>query len=63
MKKIYMQPLTEVVKINVEQMICQSLEVKELIIDGEKASEFIPADKEDFTFLGEDIPILNESLW
>ena len=25
MKKIYMQPLTEVVKINAEQMICQSL--------------------------------------
>ena len=24
MKKIYMQPLTEVVKVNAEQMICQS---------------------------------------
>lgn len=63
MKKIYMQPLTEVVKINVEQMICQSLEVKKLVIDGENASDFIPADKEDFTFLGEDIPFLDESLW
>ena len=29
MKKIYMQPLTEVVKINTEQMICQSLEIIE----------------------------------
>ena len=25
MKKIYMQPLTEVVKINTEQMICESI--------------------------------------
>ena len=29
MKKIYMQPFTEVVKINTEQMICQSLEIIE----------------------------------
>ena len=29
MKKIYMQPLTEVVKINTEQMICQSLDIIE----------------------------------
>ena len=28
MKKIYNAPLTEVVKINVEQMICESFEVK-----------------------------------
>lgn len=27
MKKIYSTPLTEVVKINTEQLICQSLEV------------------------------------
>ena len=60
MKKIYMQPLTEVVNINVEQMICQSLEVKAINFD-ESTLEI--GAKEDITFLDEDIPFLDESLW
>ena len=50
MKKIYMQPLTEVVKINIEQMICQSLEVKALDISDPGSQGFTPADKEDNQF-------------
>ena len=46
MKKIYMQPLTEVVKINVEQMICESI-LKSGVTDG---TGFTPAGKDDYDY-------------
>lgn len=43
MKKQYKAPLTEVVKINAEQMICQSI----LVPGSTDGTGFTPADKED----------------
>ena len=39
MKKVYMQPLTEVVKINAEQLICQSIAGVKTLDDLDIASE------------------------
>ena len=57
MKKIYMQPLTEVVKINTEQMICQSLE----IIEG-NPDKFLMKDDSDFD-LSDGTEINVNDLW
>ena len=57
MKKIYMAPLTEVVKINAEQMICDSnVAQKTMEITNENVGEFVKADKDDFDDF-------DESLW
>ena len=45
-----MQPLTEVVNINTEQMICQSLEVKSLEITNPSDQGFTPAGKEEDSY-------------
>lgn len=43
MKKTYMQPLTKVVKVNAEQMICQSAKLQGTF----NSSKMTIADKED----------------
>ena len=43
MKKQYKAPLTEVVKINAEQMICQSI----LVPGSTNGEDFTPAGKDD----------------
>ena len=52
MKKIYMQPLTEVVKINAEQLICQSIagvkSLDDLDIAPEEYGGGTPDFKEDY---------------
>ena len=45
MKKIYKQPLTEVVKINVEQMICESVTFNSTLnTDGSGGSKALSKD-------------------
>ena len=50
MKKTYNAPLTEVVRIKTEQMICQSLEVKGQSITDSNISDFTPAGKEEDSY-------------
>ena len=50
MKKIYMQPLAEVVKINIEQMICVSGFGNSLDSEEEKVSGVGALDKEGNSF-------------
>ena len=52
MKKIYKAPLTEVVKINAEQMICDSnVGVKTTAITNDNVGGFTIADKDDEDFI------------
>ena len=49
MKKIYTAPLTEVVKINAEQMICDSdVHIKATAITDDNKAGFTIADKDDY---------------
>ena len=54
MKKTYMQPLTKVVKVNAEQMICASTNLYNATYN---SSTMTIADKED------DFEDFDESLW
>ncbi len=51
MKKTYIAPLTEVVKINVEQMICESIQQK----GAYDPSDMTIAGKDDFDDYDEDL--------
>ena len=51
MKKTYMQPLTKVVKVNAEQMICQSMQLK----GAYNSSTMTIADKEDDSDSSDDL--------
>ncbi len=51
MKKTYMQPLTKVVKVNAEQMICQSMQLK----GSYNSSTMTIADKEDDSDSSDDL--------
>lgn len=52
MKKIYTAPLTQVVKINAEQVVCNSpMDVKTTAITNDNVSGFTIADKDDEDFV------------